>query len=112
MLSCSAVVRIVPSAKHHEHIPSLTLKERELERLKRERERKEGGLTGERRTDGGWLDRYCLTHKRLNSLHFRHHNAVGRLLSDPALLHKPRCVILHPVHALSPHLGRNVSSNE
>ncbi|CAN0106629.1 unnamed protein product [Ectocarpus sp. 12 AP-2014] len=34
-------------AKLHEHIPSLTLKERELERLKRERERKEGGLTEE-----------------------------------------------------------------
>lgn len=33
-------------AKHHEHIPTLTLKERELERLKREQERKEGGLTG------------------------------------------------------------------
>ncbi|CAM9709731.1 unnamed protein product, partial [Hapterophycus canaliculatus] len=32
-------------AKHHDHIPSLTLKERELERLKRERERQEGGLT-------------------------------------------------------------------
>lgn len=44
----AAVVRTFPSAKHHEHIPSLTLKERELERLKRESERKEGGLTGER----------------------------------------------------------------
>ena len=45
----TAAARIAPRAKHHEHIPSLTLKERELERLKRERERKEGGLTGERR---------------------------------------------------------------
>lgn len=41
------VLWMVTRAKHHEHIPSLTLKERELERLKRERERKEGGLTGE-----------------------------------------------------------------
>lgn len=40
---------MISSAKHHDHIPSLTLKERELERLKRERERKEGGLTGELR---------------------------------------------------------------
>lgn len=50
LLHCSAVFFIVlciSSAKLHEHIPSLTLKERELERLKRERERKEGGLTGE-----------------------------------------------------------------
>lgn len=50
LLHCSAVVCIVlciSSAKLHEHIPSLTLKERELGRLKRERERKEGGLTGE-----------------------------------------------------------------
>lgn len=49
------VVWTVSSAKHHEHIPSLTLKERELERLKRERERKEGGLTGERRPLGSIL---------------------------------------------------------
>lgn len=49
------------SAKHHEHIPSLTLKERELERLKRERERKEGGLTGERR--GLARYRFVETHK-------------------------------------------------
>lgn len=33
-------------ANHHEHIPTLTLKERELERLKKEKERQQGGLTG------------------------------------------------------------------
>lgn len=38
---------VLTRAKHHEHIPSLTLKEKELERLKRERELKESGLTGE-----------------------------------------------------------------
>lgn len=42
------VVVLKRRSRHHEHIPQLTLKERELQRLKREQELKESGLTGER----------------------------------------------------------------
>lgn len=81
-LLCISVVRIVLSsarktffcrAKHHDHIPQLTLKERELERRKQEQERAKWGLTGEHGhvfEESIWLA-YRMKLKGILTIHYR-----------------------------------------